>query len=324
MQRSRATRRDGSGRAATSTARAGASARWPTTRCSSRRRQRNMAGTGIATFGDGLRDAVRGGGPHDTPDPRRPRASPAAARATAGRALEHAQEESSSRCAGRRRLAPRPRTTIAYVDAHDNETLFDALALKLPQATTMADRVRMNTLALATVTLSASARASGTRAPSCCARSRWTATATTAATGSTASTGPRRTRRSARACRRRWDNESRWPYHAAAAGRPGAQAAPAPHPRGPRPRARAAAHPRIIAALRRRRGDRSRPGAPGRDRDGARGRDRRRSSTRPRADDADGRTRARSACIRRTPSARRPTPTARSRSRRGPSQCSLP
>jgi pullulanase/glycogen debranching enzyme len=45
---------------------------------------------------------------------------------------------------------------IAYVDAHDNETLFDALALKLPQATSMDDRVRMNTLALATVTLSQS------------------------------------------------------------------------------------------------------------------------------------------------------------------------
>ena len=45
---------------------------------------------------------------------------------------------------------------IAYVDAHDNETLFDALALKLPRATSMDDRVRMNTLALATVTLSQS------------------------------------------------------------------------------------------------------------------------------------------------------------------------
>ena len=45
---------------------------------------------------------------------------------------------------------------IAYVDAHDNETLFDALALKLPPATSMDDRVRMNTLALATVTLSQS------------------------------------------------------------------------------------------------------------------------------------------------------------------------
>ena len=35
---------------------------------------------------------------------------------------------------------------ISYVDAHDNETLFDALTFKLPIRHTMADRVRMNTL----------------------------------------------------------------------------------------------------------------------------------------------------------------------------------
>ena len=46
-----------------------------------------------------------------------------------------------------------PSEVINYVDAHDNETLFDALTYKLPPATSMADRVRMNTLALATVTL---------------------------------------------------------------------------------------------------------------------------------------------------------------------------
>ena len=122
------------------------------------------------------------------------RASPAGLADTPSAALEHAQEEVMRGLAG-------SADTIAYVDAHDNETLFDALALKLPQATSMDDRVRMNTLALATVTLSQSP-ASGTRAPSCCARSRSTATPTTAATGSTASTGPRRTRRSAPGCRR--------------------------------------------------------------------------------------------------------------------------
>jgi pullulanase/glycogen debranching enzyme len=46
-----------------------------------------------------------------------------------------------------------PSETITYVDAHDNETLFDVLQYKLPQATSMADRVRMNTLALATTAL---------------------------------------------------------------------------------------------------------------------------------------------------------------------------
>jgi pullulanase/glycogen debranching enzyme len=46
-----------------------------------------------------------------------------------------------------------PSETITYVDAHDNETLFDILQYKLPQPTSMADRVRMNTVALATTAL---------------------------------------------------------------------------------------------------------------------------------------------------------------------------
>ena len=49
-----------------------------------------------------------------------------------------------------------PGETITYVDAHDNETLFDALQLKLPRGTSMADRVRMNTIALATTALAQS------------------------------------------------------------------------------------------------------------------------------------------------------------------------
>lgn len=49
--------------------------------------------------------------------------------------------------------ADSPQEVVTYVDAHDNETLFDALALKLPQATSMDDRVRMNTLSLATTAL---------------------------------------------------------------------------------------------------------------------------------------------------------------------------
>ena len=46
-----------------------------------------------------------------------------------------------------------PVESIAYVDAHDDETLFDRLAYKLPIGTTMADRIRMNTVCLACVTL---------------------------------------------------------------------------------------------------------------------------------------------------------------------------
>ena len=46
-----------------------------------------------------------------------------------------------------------PVDSIAYVDAHDNETLFDRLAYKLPPGTPMEERVRLSTLCLAAVTL---------------------------------------------------------------------------------------------------------------------------------------------------------------------------
>jgi pullulanase/glycogen debranching enzyme len=47
-----------------------------------------------------------------------------------------------------------PQEAVTYVDAHDNETLFDALTYKLPASMSMADRVRMQTLSLATTSLS--------------------------------------------------------------------------------------------------------------------------------------------------------------------------
>ncbi len=151
--------------------------------------QANMAGTGIATFSDRLRDAVRGGGPFDE-DPRiqgfgsglatDPNASPANGTADEQRArLLHYQDlikvgltgnladysfvdaagntvtgkdvDYNGSPAG---YTADPSEVITYVDAHDNETLFDALTLKLPTATTMADRVRMNTVSLATTALS--------------------------------------------------------------------------------------------------------------------------------------------------------------------------
>jgi pullulanase/glycogen debranching enzyme len=43
---------------------------------------------------------------------------------------------------------------VTYVDAHDNETLFDVLTMKLPTGTSMEDRVRMNTVALSTTAFS--------------------------------------------------------------------------------------------------------------------------------------------------------------------------
>ena len=150
--------------------------------------QAEMAGTGIGTFNDRLRDAVRGGGPFDE-DPRiqgfgtglftDPNASTVAGPPVTQRdALLAAQDRIKVGLTGNLRdyllvdrfgdtvpgsqvwhggsptgYTAEPAESIAYVDAHDNETLFDALAIKLPVTTSMADRVRMNTLCLATVAL---------------------------------------------------------------------------------------------------------------------------------------------------------------------------
>ena len=150
--------------------------------------QLNMAGTGIGTFSDRLRDAVRGGGPFDA-DPRiqgfasglftDPNGAPVngTPEQQLARLLLHhdqikvglagnlrdytftdrtgaivrgSQVDYNGQPAG---YAADPSETITYVDAHDNETLFDVLQYKLPQAVPMADRVRMNTVALATTAL---------------------------------------------------------------------------------------------------------------------------------------------------------------------------
>jgi len=149
--------------------------------------QGNLGGTGIASFSDRLRDGVRGGGPFDE-DPRRqgfgsgeatdPNGAPINAGATAS--LAHDTDLVQLGLAGNLRsfsfkdnasgvmvrgdkvdyngspagYADQPDEIISYVDAHDNEALWDALTFKLPVATSMADRVRMNTLSLATTALS--------------------------------------------------------------------------------------------------------------------------------------------------------------------------
>ena len=153
--------------------------------------QANLAGTGIGSFSDRLRDAVRGGGPFDE-DPRvqgfgsglytDPNESPANGTTEDQLAdLRHAEDLVKLGLAGNLAdfeflsstgetvagsevdyngqpagYAADPSEVVTYVDAHDNETLFDALALKLPPDTPMADRVRMNTLSLSTVALSQS------------------------------------------------------------------------------------------------------------------------------------------------------------------------
>ncbi|TPQ21765.1 pullulanase-type alpha-1,6-glucosidase [Streptomyces sporangiiformans] len=151
--------------------------------------QKNMAGTGIATFSDRARDAVRGGGPfdedpgvqgfasglHTDPNSSNGNGSPAEQKArllhyqdlikvglsgnlkaftftdTEGKEVKGSEVDYNGTAAG---YADAPGDALAYVDAHDNESLFDALAYKLPRSVKADDRARMQVLAMATATLS--------------------------------------------------------------------------------------------------------------------------------------------------------------------------
>ncbi|GHE82384.1 pullulanase-type alpha-1,6-glucosidase [Streptomyces fumanus] len=151
--------------------------------------QKNMAGTGIATFSDRARDAVRGGGPFDAdpgvqgfasglytdPNGSADNGTETEQKArllhyqdlikvglsgnlagftftdTTGKEVKGSEVDYNGAPAG---YAQAPGDALAYVDAHDNETLFDALAFKLPKDTSAADRARMQVLAMATAALS--------------------------------------------------------------------------------------------------------------------------------------------------------------------------
>lgn len=151
--------------------------------------QKNMAGTGIATFSDRARDAVRGGGPFDSdpgvqgfgsglytdPNSSTANGTPAEQKArllhyqdlikvgltgnlaayrftdTAGKEVKGSEVDYNGQPAG---YAAAPGDALAYADAHDNESLYDALTYKLPATTSAADRARMQVLAMATATLS--------------------------------------------------------------------------------------------------------------------------------------------------------------------------
>ncbi|MFF9276092.1 pullulanase-type alpha-1,6-glucosidase [Streptomyces griseosporeus] len=151
--------------------------------------QKNMAGTGIATFSDRARDAVRGGSPFDAdpgvqgfasglytePNSSAANGTPAEQKArllhyqdlikvglsgnlagykftdTSGKEVTGAGVDYNGQPAG---YAAAPGDALAYADAHDNESLFDALAYKLPASVNASDRARMQVLAMATAALS--------------------------------------------------------------------------------------------------------------------------------------------------------------------------
>ena len=150
--------------------------------------QGQLAGTGIGTFNDRVRDALRGGGVADL-DPR------AHQGLGTGGYLEPNRYEALDVVRQQEDLAWRtdivrlalggnlrdlvlpeedgvwrrgdeivygqvpaaygvePVESVNYVESHDNETLYDVLAAKLPEGVSLADRARMSTLCLAAVTL---------------------------------------------------------------------------------------------------------------------------------------------------------------------------
>ncbi|WPB78414.1 pullulanase-type alpha-1,6-glucosidase [Archangium violaceum] len=148
--------------------------------------QLNMAGTGIGTFSDRLRDAVRGGGPfsglreqgfasgllHDpnatdqgTADAQRQKLLHYADQIRvglagnlrdfqhvnkAGATVKGSEVDYNGQPAG---YTMDPQEVITYVSAHDNETLFDAIQLKAAPGASIEERVRMHNLALDLVLL---------------------------------------------------------------------------------------------------------------------------------------------------------------------------
>jgi pullulanase-type alpha-1,6-glucosidase len=150
--------------------------------------QLEMDGTGIGTFNDRLRDAVRGGGPFDgdqrlnqgfasglytdpnefqtlTPAQQRDRLLLLQDQIKVGltgnlqdfefvdrtgAVVNGAQVDYNGSPVG---YTSDPQEAITYVEAHDNETLFDILAYKLPQDTTADQRARAQVVALSTVAL---------------------------------------------------------------------------------------------------------------------------------------------------------------------------
>jgi pullulanase len=149
--------------------------------------QLNIAGTGIGVFNDRLRDAVRGGNPFD--DVRLQGFSTGlyfTDNATEKRSKEDQLSQlndytdwirlslagnlaeyelvrpNGEKVPGNKILyngAPAgytadPQENIVYVSAHDNQTIFDAIQVKAPAEATLADRIRMNNLALSVVMFS--------------------------------------------------------------------------------------------------------------------------------------------------------------------------
>ena len=149
--------------------------------------QRNMAGTGIGSFNDRIRDGARGGRPFSGiqeqgfltglySDPNATnqgsrddqkakllletdwiRCGMAGGLASfqmvdrTGKTIVCSELDYNGQKTG---YTADPQEIINYIEAHDNETLFDALQLKLPTALSMAQRVRVQNLGMSLLAFS--------------------------------------------------------------------------------------------------------------------------------------------------------------------------
>ncbi|HYN23002.1 MAG TPA: pullulanase-type alpha-1,6-glucosidase, partial [Thermoanaerobaculia bacterium] len=148
--------------------------------------QLNLAGTGIGTFSDRLRDGARGGGAFNglrdqgfltglyddpngtdqgTPEEQRERLLLYSDWIRVGMAgnladfelidrhgdlVTGAEIDYNGQPAG---YTAHPQEVITYIEAHDNETLFDAIQAKAPAPASVSDRVRMQNLGMSLVAL---------------------------------------------------------------------------------------------------------------------------------------------------------------------------
>ncbi|MGQ0602665.1 MAG: pullulanase-type alpha-1,6-glucosidase, partial [Anaerolineales bacterium] len=144
--------------------------------------QLNIGGSGIGVFNDRLRDAARGGGPFDAlplqgfatglwTQPNDSESRPADEQKSkllsymswiriglAGNLKDYLFTDGStgvgiSYNGAQAGYTLDPQENIVYVSAHDNETLWDVVQAKAPQAATVQDRIRMHALAMDLVML---------------------------------------------------------------------------------------------------------------------------------------------------------------------------
>ena len=145
--------------------------------------QANMAGTGVGSFNDRVRDAVRGGGPFSglqeqgfatglfyAPNsiPQGDTYSELLRRtdwirvALAGNLANYVLEDRNGNTVPGSAIDYQgqpagytldPQEVINYASAHDNETLFDAVQFKLPVGASMAERVRAHNIGLSVIAL---------------------------------------------------------------------------------------------------------------------------------------------------------------------------